>query len=222
VRDGGGGDASEISVLDVGCGRPTFLRDLVKKTGWRGTGLDTADAGWFHDPPDTWSGLHLSTGTLGDAQLPADTFHLVTMWHVLEHLSNPREALSQALEITRAGGSIIVEVPDYGSIPRKVQGNSWIGFDSPRHTVVFDPTTLARTLEESGWAVQTVQQHGSMDPWLLWWLGVQVGKGESLSGRLEGAVLPFLFGKVLTWPLAALPRWFPLGAMTAVARKAGG
>jgi 2-polyprenyl-3-methyl-5-hydroxy-6-metoxy-1,4-benzoquinol methylase len=203
----------------VGCGRPTFLRALVKAAGWHGTGIDTSDAGWRDDGAGAWAGLDLRVGRVEDADFDPGSFHLVTLWHVLEHVPAPRPFLERLHDVTGPGGVLVVEVPDHASLARRLQGESWIGYDTPRHAVAYEPGTLNRMLAETGWRVKQLRRWGTLDPWVLWWLGRQVGRGRTLEGPLEKDFLPFLAGKILTWPVAALQRWLPLGAMTAVARR---
>ncbi len=209
----------EISALDVGCGRPTFLRALSRATGWRVTGVDSSDAGWRDGGPGTWAGLDLRTGGVEDVGLAPGSFQVTTLWHVLEHVREPRSLLSALHRLARPGGTLIVEVPDHASLSRAVQKEHWIGYDSPRHAVVYEPATLSSILTQSGWRVEGLKRYGTMDPWVLWWLGRQNARGRDLGGSLEGAFLPFVVGKTLALPLAALRRWIPLGVMTAVARR---
>ena len=208
-----------LRVLDAGCGRPTFLRALRRITGWHVTGVDWTDAGWRHDPPSTWEGIDLLVGGLEAQDLLTGPFHLITLWHVLEHLSDPRRTLKQLHEVSAPNAALLVEVPDHSSIPRRLQGAHWIGYDTPRHPLAYEPATLRRLLGETGWKVERFHRYGTMDPWVLWWLGRQAGKGRRIQGSLEDLFMPFRAGKVLTGPLVLLQRWRPLGAMTTLARR---
>lgn len=220
--DGPGTAPAPLRALDVGCGRPTFLRALRAATGWKATGLDTSDAGWADDDPGVWSGLDLRVGEVEETNLPRDSFDLITLWHVLEHVSDPLPFLERLGELAHPGSALVVEVPDHASWPRRLQKESWIGYDTPRHAVAYEPQTLSKTLEKAGWRVQQLRRWGTLDPWVLWWLGRQVARGRALDGPLEKDFLPFVVGKILTLPAVALHQWFPLGAMTAVASRPGG
>ncbi|HET7425871.1 MAG TPA: hypothetical protein VFJ50_02455, partial [Gemmatimonadales bacterium] len=59
---------------------------------------------------------------------------------------------------------------------------------------------------------------GTLDPYVLYWLGRQEQLGRRLDGPLEGRFPAFMLGKVLTLPLALTQRWLPLGVQLAVAR----
>ena len=209
------------AVLDVGCGRPTFLESLVDRTGARGVGLDVSDGGWTAEP-ERWNtaGLELHRGTVQQAALEGP-FDLVSMWHALQHDYQPMDTLRRLHGLTRPGGAILVEVPNYDSLTRRLHGSSWAGFHTPRHTVALTPATLRSMLERAGWKVERQVSYGTLDPYVLWWLGRQEIRGRSLPGDLESAFPRFMAGKLLTLPVTALQQWVSLGVQLAVGRRAG-
>jgi SAM-dependent methyltransferase len=210
------------AVLDVGCGRPTFLEALARRTGARGTGIDLSDAGWTADP-GRWAaaGLELRQGTVA-AGLPAGPFDLVTLWHALEHDYRPLDTLRRLREVTRPGGALIVEVPNFDSLTRRLHGAAWAGFHTPRHTAIYTPATLRAMLVRAGWTVERQTVAGTLDPYVLYWLGRQERSGRPLDGNLEGAFPGFMLGKLLTLPVALAGRWVSLGVQVAVGRAAAG
>jgi hypothetical protein len=80
---------------------------------------------------------------------------------------------------------------------------------------------LAAMLERAGWRVVRQRAYGTMDPYVLGWLGRQARTGRPLDGDLERRFPAFLAGKTLTLPLAAAQRWISLGVQLAVARAEG-
>lgn len=209
------------TALDVGCGRPTFLDTLVRETRCAGTGIDSSDRGW-RDEPERWRapGLRLLQGRLADVDAEGP-FDLVTMWHVLEHDYDPLRTLRGLRTRTRPGGALVVEVPEFDSVTRRVQGRWWAGLHTPRHTAAFTSATLRALLQRAGWRVERQDRHGTLDPYVLWWLGRQERRGRRLDGPLEDAFPGFMLGKVLTLPIAALQRWVSLAVQVAVARRGG-
>lgn len=206
------------AVLDVGCGRPTFLEALARATGTRGTGIDLSDAGWATEPA-RWAGagLELRQGTVADG-LPDGPFDLVTMWHALEHDYAPLDTLRRLREVARPGGSILIEVPNFDSLTRRLHGEQWAGLHTPRHTALYTAATLGAMLECAGWRVARQDQWGTLDPYVLYWLGRQERAGRRLDGSLERAFPAFMLGKALTLPVALLQRWISLGVQVALAR----
>jgi 2-polyprenyl-3-methyl-5-hydroxy-6-metoxy-1,4-benzoquinol methylase len=210
--------SSSTRALDIGCGRPTFLEALHRRTGAHGTGLDVSDAGW-RDDPARWraAALTLHHGRLDEIVL-AGPFDLVTLWHALEHDYRPVDTLRSLRALSAPGATLVVEVPNHDSLTRRLQGSVWAGYHTPRHTAAYTPATLAAVVERGGWRLERQLRYGTLDPFVLWWLGRQERAGRPLSGNLADRFPAFLAGKVATLPLAALQRWLSLGVQVAVAR----
>jgi len=201
------------SVLDAGCGRPTFLREIHRRTGARAVGFDASDAGWRDE---SWPGLRLHHGTIATVD-PKPPFHAVTMWHALEHEPRPRAALETLRGWTRPRGTLVVEVPDFDSLGRRLQGGAWGGFHTPRHYSMFTVRTLWEVMSCSGWQVQSVKRKGTLDPFVLLWLGHRE-KGHVTPER---RFLRFMGGRTLTWPLWGRPGARGWGVLLAIARNPG-
>ena len=101
------------SVLDVGCATGVLL-DGLRASGWSATGVELNDeaAAYGRDR----FGLDIKTGTLETVDLPANSFDLVMMWNVLEHVPDPAEALAQLNTVTKTGGRLVLNLPDPESI----------------------------------------------------------------------------------------------------------
>ncbi len=203
------------SVLDVGCGRPSFLQVLRDRTGARAVGTDFDASGWS-TAPGMREGLELHAGILEELPL-VGPFDRITLWHVLEHLYRPVETLRYLRSLARPGTLLVIEVPDHAGLTRRWQGASWAGYHTPRHTAAYTPTTLRAAVEAGGWRLLRQYQWGTLDPYVLWWLGDQERRGGGFSGSLESRFLPFMLGKVVALPLTLLQRWLPLGFQTAIA-----
>ncbi|MEL6389699.1 MAG: methyltransferase domain-containing protein, partial [Bacteroidota bacterium] len=83
-------DASHL-ILDIGCGKPSFLQKVHDSTGATCVGLDFSDLGW-RDEPDKYEKLELQIGEVQDVTL-ARAPDIVTMWHYLEHDYHPDQTL---------------------------------------------------------------------------------------------------------------------------------
>jgi 2-polyprenyl-3-methyl-5-hydroxy-6-metoxy-1,4-benzoquinol methylase len=202
-------------VLDVGCGRPTFLRAVRDATGAQVSGTDFDPSGWSGEPA-RWEGIQLHAGVLEELPLTWP-FDRITLWHALEHLYRPVETLRHLLGLAGSGAVIVVEVPDHASLTRRWQGSWWAGYHTPRHTAAYTPRTLRAVLEAAGWRVTQQYQWGTLDPYLLWWLGNQERRGRSFQGSMESRFLPFVAGKIAALPVTSLSRFLPLGFQTAIA-----
>jgi SAM-dependent methyltransferase len=137
-------------VLDVGCGGGLFLR-LLRDRGFRVMGLDfsidAARVAW------TSNGVPATCATLSSAPLPPESFAAVTMFHVLEHLYDPRAYLEAARDLLRPEGRLIIQVPNAGCWQFLLLGATWNGVDVPRHLFDFRPADLDRLLDSCGFEV---------------------------------------------------------------------
>lgn len=203
----------ESSLLDVGCGRPSFLRLANQRAGCRAVGTDVEPSGWASGD---WSGLELHAGRLEELELRGP-FDRITLWHTLEHLYRPVETLRYLRRLATPGAVLIIEVPDHEGLTRRWHGGYWAGYHTPRHLAAYTPATLRSVIERGGWKVTDQYQWGTFDPYLLWWLGRQEQRGRSFSGSLQSRFLPFLAGKIAALPLTMLERWIPMGFQTAIA-----
>ncbi len=218
-------------VLDVGCGRPSFLCRLQDRTGIFPVGVDSSDGGW-RDDPQKWNGLTLLRGTPSslEARLrtlgrsgpgpgsSASGFRVITLWHALEHDHDPLSTLRALARLAAPDGRLVVEVPDLGSWTAWWFGPHWAGLHTPRHTALHTRETLIRTVEAGGWVVEDHLPYGTLDPYLLVWMSRAVRRGDDLSGPLAPAFPRFLLGRIVWLPLSVLGRRLPLGVQTVVAR----
>lgn len=207
-------------VLDVGCGKPSFLRALkAAEPQLEPTGIDFVSSGW-DGTPELWEELELVEGEPASYEpAPGAEPHLITMWHYLEHDYAPRSTLARLATIARGNTRLIIEVPDYNSLSRRLYGEHWQGFHTPRHTAIYTKKTLYRLLERSGWEPVGYSTAGTVDLYALWWMSAMERSGIDWSESLESRFAVFVLGRVLTAPLLPLAHLVPLGVQTVTARR---
>lgn len=151
------------SVLDVGCGRGLFLH-LLRERGYEVKGTELSAATVRNAYPD----LPISVGDLRPGLFPDATFDLVSIWHVLEHLRFPDQALEVAFRALRPGGKLMLAVPNYGSVQARLGGERWFHLDPPRHLFQFTDQTLRRLVRAPGFEIERCRTgQWEMDPFGL-------------------------------------------------------
>jgi 2-polyprenyl-3-methyl-5-hydroxy-6-metoxy-1,4-benzoquinol methylase len=137
-------------MLDVGCGTGAFL-DGMRERGWEVQGIEPGPraAAYASEELD----LDVQNTTLEAAQLEPASLDLVTMWNVLEHLSDPLQGLRRIRSSLRPGGLLIVAIPNLDSYDQALFGNYWAGYDLPRHLFTFPAPTMERMAQEAGFKV---------------------------------------------------------------------
>jgi SAM-dependent methyltransferase len=137
-------------LLDVGCGGGLFL-GMMRERGFRVAGLDVsgeaAAIAWKRH------GAPAVCGLLEHMPLRPGAFAGVTMFHVVEHLYDPRAYLEAAAELLAPDGRLVVQVPNAASWQFRMLGRSWNGVDVPRHLFDFRARDLEKLLESAGFQV---------------------------------------------------------------------
>ncbi|HEV2445638.1 MAG TPA: methyltransferase domain-containing protein, partial [Candidatus Sulfopaludibacter sp.] len=90
---------------------------------------------------------------LESAPFPAASVAGITMFHVLEHLYDPRAYLIAARHLLARGGRLVVQVPNAASWQCRLLGRSWNGVDVPRHLFDFRDRDMEKLLESCGFEV---------------------------------------------------------------------
>ncbi|HVR83583.1 MAG TPA: class I SAM-dependent methyltransferase [Planctomycetota bacterium] len=144
-------------LLDVGCGGASWLL-LWSRWQKECVGVEPHDATARAAREKT--GLDIRSGDLRSQGFAAETFDIVTFCHVLEHLEDPRAELREARRLLRPGGEILIWVPNYGSMFRRLFGRDWVPYDIPRHLWHFTALRLVTLLSECGLKASEV----AMDP----------------------------------------------------------
>lgn len=139
--------------LDLGCGNGAYLL-LLKKIGWDVVGVDIAkEAAREVEEAD----IPIFTGDLKELQLETNSFHLITMWHVLEHLPSPVETLKEIKRLLRDNGFLFIEVPNGNSIVARIFRSTWFAWDLPRHLYHFSPASITELLDRAGLSVVRIR-----------------------------------------------------------------
>jgi SAM-dependent methyltransferase len=171
-------------LLDVGCFRGEFMEHLRAEHGW-----DVAGVEFSQRPPNSY-GLDIFYGDIADAPFADASFDVVTVWAVMEHVYHPAHTLRHVQRLLKPGGTAIILVPNFHSLPARFM----IHDDIPRHITMFTRRTLGRMLRAAGlrpadWACHQEIYGGSVRGWLNFL--VKRLHGEPMSeiqaqNRLEG------------------------------------
>lgn len=137
---------SQGRFLDVGCGDGRVMA-VMQNAGFDVAGVET-------DPiaADLTFGRTGVKPFIGDLQAVSDaeSFDVISFIHCLEHVGDPREDLERAFALLKPAGVLYIAVPNAGSLESSFFGSCWYALDLPRHFWGFNPRSLQRIIEESG------------------------------------------------------------------------
>jgi len=142
-------------ILDIGCGRGVFL-DIMRKHGWNVAGTE-------HNKETAESiiknyNINIVTGDSEDWGFPPGSFDVVTINHVLEHLSAPENAIGKCSRILRKGGLLVVAAPDIKSLQSTIGKHLWFHLDIPYHIYHFSEKGLSSLIKKHGFHLLKVRR----------------------------------------------------------------
>ena len=132
-------------ILDVGCGTGKTLT-LLKELGWDVYGLEIdKDAVKIAGERGLVNVKH--GGYEKIANFPNNYFDCIRLYHVIEHIPDPRNCLQFIYKKLKPGGEVILGTPNADSAVSRLFGKFWYNLDIPRHLFVFSPKTLSRMVK---------------------------------------------------------------------------
>lgn len=140
-------------ILDLGCGRGTMLRAFAD-IGMAAHGIEVNERAV--KGADSRAEIQIAE-KLSSIGYPPDFFDRVVIWHVLEHLVDPRETLGEVLRILKAGGRVAIAVPNFSSLQARWAGGNWFHLDFPRHLHHFSMVGLQNLIESCGFRLLEVR-----------------------------------------------------------------
>lgn len=137
------------SILDVGCGDGQFLLYL-KELGWQVKGVEINS---YAAKRAEEKGLQVYNQDLLDVDFGDETFDVVRLWSVVEHLHNPFATIEKVSRIVKKGGFLIMQTPNFDSMARRIFKENWSAFDAPRHLYSFTGGTLKKLVEKNNFEI---------------------------------------------------------------------
>jgi 2-polyprenyl-3-methyl-5-hydroxy-6-metoxy-1,4-benzoquinol methylase len=155
-----------VEVIEMDAGASAFLRTTV--------GVDVHE-----------------TGDAAGALRREGPFDVVAMWHVIEHLPDPFDALRAVSEALAPGGVALIAAPNPEALQFRLFGSRWTHLDAPRHLFLIPIPTLLEAAEALHLEVVLVS---TTDPGTLGWnlFGWRETMAHSLRSRYPAHALRLL------------------------------
>jgi 2-polyprenyl-3-methyl-5-hydroxy-6-metoxy-1,4-benzoquinol methylase len=143
-------DGQGLRFLDIGCAGGASLV-AAKACGFDPVGVEPSR--WMADYGRRTYGVDIRDGILQPAMFPEQSFDVITLWDVLEHIPEPKALLDLTCRLLRPNGNFVVSYPDFRSVMGRILGDRW-PFWLSVHLLYYDRTTIARQLAASGFRIQ--------------------------------------------------------------------
>jgi 2-polyprenyl-3-methyl-5-hydroxy-6-metoxy-1,4-benzoquinol methylase len=136
-------------ILDIGCATGQFL-NYMSMHGWKATGIE---------PDEKTRSRAISEYGLKvfpEEQLNVfqkSCFDVITMWHVLEHVSELNARMEQLAKLMKPQGTLFIAVPNCNAYDAKKYKEFWAGYDLPRHLYHFTKEDIKLLMEKHGFTI---------------------------------------------------------------------
>jgi len=105
----------------------------------------------------------LQTASAQELPFKDNTFNVVIIKHIVEHLPDPEKAIAEIGRVTESGGTLILATPNLDSLLKPWKGDSWIGYQDPTHISLKPPTQWLSFIERAGFTIRRVFADGFWD-----------------------------------------------------------
>ena len=135
-------------LLDYGSGTGDFLF-AANKNSWNVVGLEVNDGA---------RSLAQKKGLMvhsAQSEINHGNFDVITLWHVLEHLEDPKAMQQWFCDQLTERGILVIAVPNFHSWDAKYYKEFWAAYDVPRHLWHFSKESIQTIFGDNFEIVQT-------------------------------------------------------------------
>ena len=193
-------NSEENNLLDVGCGTGAFL-NIAKKNNWNITGIEP-DANARKIANELTNNAVYNSEQI--SKFKANSFDVITLWHVLEHLPNLEEQISIYKKLLKPKGTLIIAVPNYKSFDAQYYKSFWAAYDVPRHLWHFSQKSISNLFAKEQMEVVKTKpmvfdafyvsllsekyRHKSMNPFKAFFIGMRSNLKAKRTGEYSSLI----------------------------------
>ncbi|OGH77835.1 MAG: hypothetical protein A3C10_03420 [Candidatus Magasanikbacteria bacterium RIFCSPHIGHO2_02_FULL_48_18] len=143
----------EKKLFDVGAATGFFL-DIAKERGWETSGVDISN---YASECARKKGHAVSSGTLSSTR-PEGKYGAVTMFDVLEHMTDPLADLTIVNSIVQDKGLLVINTVNCQSLWARLLGKRWNMIIPPEHLFYFSKQSLNMLLKKVGFQIVDIKK----------------------------------------------------------------
>lgn len=149
-------------LLDIGCGDGSFM-NYMKLLGWDLFATEINEGIIRNLSEDLKSRIVLVSGALDEANFRDDSFDVVALWNVFEHVADINNLLDTIKKILKKKGLLVLQVPNIESLEARVFRMNWAHLDLSRHVHHFSPRTLCSALTKKDFKINAITHFSPID-----------------------------------------------------------
>jgi SAM-dependent methyltransferase len=187
-------------VLEIGCGLGHLLGWLADR--YRVYGADINAAALDEARRNVPQGQFEAVSAEDLSPFESSRFQIVIAKHVVEHLSNPEQAIAEISRVLAPGGLLILATPNLDSPMRAWKKEQWVGYKDPTHISLKRPAEWLSYLRKYGLHPRRVFSDGFWDAPYLPLLPAKLqklifGAPGGLQAILGWSIIPLCMGESL-------------------------
>ncbi|HQV93098.1 MAG TPA: methyltransferase domain-containing protein [Anaerolineales bacterium] len=106
---------------------------------------------------------NLQTASAQELPFNDNSFNVVIIKHIVEHLPDPQKAIQEIGRVTETGGALILATPNLDSLLKPWKGEKWIGYQDPTHVSLKRPAEWVSLIEGAGFTIKRIFADGFWD-----------------------------------------------------------
>jgi SAM-dependent methyltransferase len=189
-----------MRILDIGCGNGFFLKKMFEAGFTNVGGVEPSKDAAENADPEIKGCIDIRC--FSEASHTPNSFELVTVFHLLDHIHEPIEFLNNCRNVLNKDGVIVIVCHDVDALSAKLLGERSPIFDI-QHTHLYSQKTIRMLLEKCGFEVMSI---GSL--WNTYPLGYWI----------QSLTITEWLAKYIPECIAKIPLTLPAGNLYASAR----
>lgn len=171
------------NLLDVGAGTGYFA-GFMATNGWNVSAVEKDSAA--RTLAKNKFGLKVYP-SLNDMDALPQSFNVITLWHVLEHIEPLNQTISHLHRLLVGNGLLVLALPNCNSLDANRYKNDWAAYDVPRHLWHFTRNHVDKLAQQHGFIVESVKKM-YFDGYYISMMSEQVRKNNfpALRGFITG------------------------------------
>ena len=144
------------TLLDIGCNVGTLLF-LAKEKGWECHGVDINKKvrPFFKN-----TGIPLKIGDIFNISFPKNSFDVIVMNDLIEHVPDPHKLLKYVYSLLKKGGFLFLATPDGGSVMANILGKHWFHLKPQEHLFYLNKQHITRLFNQNKFDVIYIKHLG--------------------------------------------------------------
>jgi len=150
-------------ILDIGCFTGDFL-ELAKEKGADVYGIELQKNAVALANSKLGNNKVLQKDVMNNYSFGNKKFDIITMFGLIEHLTNPSQLIRKSYCLLNSGGTIMIQTPNSSSLFAKVLNKYWPPYSPIEHIHLFSQLSLKYLLEKNGFRIITTKNHIKLLP----------------------------------------------------------